>query len=496
MIYLLSPNEIRKADESAIKEFNIPGSILMENASRSCFEILNGKYDLVAKNVLVLCGSGNNGGDGFALARHLSAQSNVDILFNGDESKMSEESYNNFEICNALNINIKKISENVQPEIYKNYDLIIDALIGVGAGHNLRGNVIDILQIINSIKSKKIAIDVPTGLNSLSGEVHKDCFRADLTLTMFAPKIGFYLNQAPNFTGEIITAGLSAPASIVEKLSTAGIYEYSDYKKLNLKNQQDSSKFDYGRVCVIGSSKKMPGAATLTANSAISAGAGLVELVSSTLHPYLLPEIIPSLITDTEYLSDEHFDEICKIADKSTTLAIGPGMGNHTETIELCRKLIDKYSNTKTIVLDADGIKAIDINNKYTRKVIITPHLGEFSSLIGIPREEIKLNALDIAKEWSARLGLIIHLKSVPSISTDGKMSYLNIYGNPGMASAGSGDVLTGIISSFTALGVEELKATALGSMIHSKAGDYYAKEFPKISLTASSIINYLKYVL
>ncbi len=502
MEYILTPDEMRKADETAIKEIGIPGEILMENAARSASDYIDEfllNIEIPDPEVLIICGSGNNGGDGFALARHLHEMWDIRILWIGDENKMSPESSMNFKVVNNLGIQVDHVeSEEEVAEYDFNADCIIDAMLGVGGSENLRGLILPIVQASNDSDGYRIAIDVPTGLNAETGAAHLDCFKADMTVTMFAIKSGMLRNEGPDVCGDINVVSLGAPESIVDDLAKICVLEDFDLDLLIPQRERVSSKFDYGRVMVISGSNNMPGAAALVSNSAITSGAGLVYMFSTMVHSATLPEIIPTIVpaTDTGSISKLATDAILKMSDKVQVAAIGPGLTDNPETTDFVKEVIEKLPEDISLIIDADGLRAVDKDTKLRRNVILTPHTGEFSRMTGIPREEIEQNTHALAKEWANKLGCIILLKYVPSIITDGEFSYWNINGNPGMASAGSGDVLTGLISALLAQGVEPLESAAFGSFIHALAGDWYADNYGEVTLTASQMLNALRIVL
>ncbi len=494
---ILTPEEMRKADSTAIYDYGINGFLLMENAARSAADYIR-RIAKQNQKITIFSGSGNNGGDGFAVARHLCNNFEVEVFYIGDKNKMSPETRLNFEITNKICKVIHLQSESEIEQIELKADIIVDALIGVGGSHNLKGLVIPILQKCNSLTNRlKIAIDCPTGLNSLTGEVSEFCFKADHTITMYAIKIGMLLGKAPDYCGKIEIADLGAPESILNSITNTYVIEDKDLHIYLPIRKRISSKFDYGRCLIIAGSKNMPGASALSANTAIKSGVGLVYLVTATIHPSLLPEIIPITVplTESGTISLKAIDCIDSFAEKCDSIAIGPGLDNNEETIELVKRIIEKYISDKKIIVDADGIKAISKDKKYSGNLIITPHTGEFSNLISIERGLIEANPIYYAKYWAEKMNCLIHLKYVPSVTTNGKKTFININGNPGMATAGSGDVLTGLITSLSAQGMDLLLAGSLGSFIHSKAGDIYKQNYSEYTLTASSIITFLEEV-
>jgi ADP-dependent NAD(P)H-hydrate dehydratase / NAD(P)H-hydrate epimerase len=496
MHHILTIEEMRHSDAAAINEYSIPGAVLMENASRSAAEyIINIVEDnkLEIFNIDIICGSGNNGGDGFALARHLHESFNIRIFWIGSEDKMSPETKNNFlaaQKCKIPTFQIKGVNDLNKIEF--STECIIDSMIGVGGSENIKGIALDILKKLKKSNALKIAIDAPTGLNTETGFISDFCFDSDFTVTMFAVKKGMLLNPGPDVCGDIYIAYLGAPEEIIIKNSRIAVLEDSDISGFLPERKRVSSKFDYGRIMLIAGSKKYPGAACLSANSAIIGGAGLVHLYSTYFHSSVLPEIIPVMLqqTNSGAIAKEAYEIIMSDIDKFDILSIGPGLSDDKETISFVKKLIKDIPEDKTVVIDADGLRAIDKTSKLRKNIILTPHTGELSRITGIARTEIEKDSFDFALKWSKKLNCTLVLKHIPVIITDGDYTYLNINGNSGLATGGSGDVLTGLISAFAAQGLDPLRASSLACYIHAKAGDNFIDKYSELTLTASGIIN------
>lgn len=491
--------EAGDSDNYAMTVLGIPSQILMENAARSFVDILSEKV-IKQASIGILCGSGNNGGDGFAAARHLlsSGFRNVKILTTADTNKMSSETLQNYRICLKLNIETIHIQSIDDFNAHKcGFDCIIDALIGVGGNENLKGIVVDILKEVNNLNVIKVAMDIPAGLNADTGKSHTDAFKAALTITMFAPKIGMFLNNGPDICGEIKVASLGFPFHFCEKYSSGIIYRREDVRKILKPRKNNSSKFDYGKVLILAGSEMYPGAAALAANAAVRAGAGLVYLASTFFDNSLFPEVIRiKLKSDKDGFIDFSNKKLLEeYFEKCDAIAIGPGLGNAQDTIFLVKELIKKY-NYKKIVLDADGLKAVSKSDVFNNNLILTPHIYEFSKITGLTSENIKNDEYNHARNISLEMKCIIHLKSVPSITSNGVKQALTINGNPGMASGGSGDVLTGIIVGLLGIGLNTFDAASLGAYLHAAAGDYYVKSHSQESLKAGDLIEQLAYVL
>ncbi len=492
MKYFLNKEQSYELDKFAINELAIPSQVLMENAAHSTFNIINNILkSRNVKNIVVLCGSGNNGGDGFAIARYLCDEYNVSIYFNGNVSKMSPETLVNYNICKNLKIPfIKDITDVVDSEP----DLIIESLIGIGADENLNDKLSKFLEQINKIKSLKIAIDSPAGLNINTGIAHLNSFKTDYTITMFSEKLGLFINDGLNISGKVIKANLGFPSSFIPQFSNIKSFELDDIEFLRQVRDLNSSKFDFGRICIIAGSKDMLGAGALAANAAISAGAGLVHLVSTDRHSALLPEVICHTFPQNDFgtLSLKYLNEILEITAKSDVIAIGPGLSNYSDVLNLAIKIIEANENKK-IIIDADALKCVDENSELTSNFILTPHLGEFSNITKLDRTKIAQNRIDIVKKWAKKLNCNIVLKGYPTIISDKTETILNLTGNPALASAGSGDVLTGILAAIYALFDNPIEASAIATYIHGDIADKFIQKYSKSGLTASKIINELK---
>jgi NAD(P)H-hydrate epimerase len=499
MKYILTPDEARLADSLAINNYNIPAIVLMENAAHTSAQIIEevlAESNIEDPQIIILCGSGNNGGDGFAIARHLQNDYSLIVYWIGDQQKMSNETRTNFDSIKKIGVKVIQLETEAELEtIDFDCDCLIDSLIGVGGSENIKGLALQILKRIKSVDAIKIAIDVPTGLNAETGIANNDCFVADYTITMFAIKTGMLINDGIDVCGDIHIANLGAPISIIHKLANvSSLDEYDVASLLSIRNKK-SSKYNFGRVLVIAGSRKYSGAGALCANAAIKSGAGVVVLCSTIIHPAILPEVITQILDENPdgTISSNNINLLLDEANKSDSIVIGPGIGDNDDTIKLVYELIQKIDSDKPLLIDADGLRVIRGEIKLRENIVLTPHCGEFSALSGISRNEIEKNSNKFAKEWAEKLGCIILLKNVPSVITNGKESYWNIYGNPGMSTAGSGDVLSGIIGKMLAQKNDPLIATAVGAYIHSKAGDIYENKYNQESLTATSLIDCLK---
>lgn len=487
---VLSVEQVRACDKYAIENIGIPEVVLMENAAKATRDIIASRFSNNEK-VLILCGAGNNGGDGLALARLMMSNYKVEVLFVGKTEKMSISARMNYNALERLGFTIEHFDEAKHYD-YDKYDVIVDALIGVGFSGNLRETTKDILRNVNTARAVKYAIDVPTGLNSDTGEYDADCLQADYTISMFASKTGVFF--APKeVVGEILTGNLGLPGDYPQSFADTFILEDVDISKFLPKRKDNTSKFDYGKVGIVAGSAMYSGAATLAANACIKAGAGLVYLFSIEKHHGLLPEVIfEKICSNNGFISPLCYDILLERLSACDSILIGSGIGKNTETLGMISRLVNALPPSIPIIIDAEAISCVkDIELR--ENIILTPHIGEFANFIGVSREQV--NPLPNCKATAKNHKCNILLKGRPTIISNGEKSYFNIAGNPGMATAGSGDVLAGIIASLLAQGISTLEAGAIGAYIHSALGDSYAKRHNQVSLTASELINEMKFL-
>ncbi len=499
MIGLLTPDDVRTIDRSCDVDLSIPPIVLMENASRSAADILSSLLPTVPpSSILVVCGAGNNGGDGFAVARMLSFDHSVQVLWMGEEQKMSDATRSNLHAAQRM-LSVVHVDEQGALDLIvkKKWDVVIDALIGVGGGAELHGPVIDVLDLLHRADALKVAIDVPTGLDALTGDAHRSCFHAHHTITMAGPKPGLYRNDGPSVRGTIHVAAIGAPQELLRKNASSWILTRDDVRTILPTRKRSTSKHDYGRVVVIAGSRPMRGAAALASHAAISSGAGIVDLVTPVLHPLTAREVMTLVVpaTSAGTIAKEARSMIEEKLARATVVAVGPGIGTDPETIELLTSLIEALDPAIPVVIDADALLIVPYLHRALHNVILTPHLGEFARLLAKSKDAIARRTVEYAKGFAKEHGCILHVKDVPSITTNGTQCYYTVNGNPGMATAGSGDVLTGVIAALCAQGVKPFKAAALGSYLHASAGDHYASVASMETLTASDLIASLRYV-
>ena len=483
---IVTSQEIKEIDKKAIEEYGIPGLILMENAGLKIFQNIKNIYpDLKAKKIVIFAGSGNNGGDGLVVARHLYNYGVAIKVLIFSLAQIKGEAKINWEIINKLGVDWKEIEaveiEEIEKEI-RTADLIIDAILGTGLKGAVSGLRAKIIDLINSFNKEVIAVDVPSGLDSDTGRIAGPCIRATYTVTLGLPKIGLMFYPGASYAGKVIVEDIGFPKNLLESERLhLNLVDKETVKALLPERLIYGHKGSFGKVLLLAGSRGMTGAASLASQAALRSGAGLVFLgIPQSLNPIMevkLTEVItlPLPETKAQTLSEEAEEEIFRSINNFSVVGIGPGISRQLETQKLVRKIIEK--SPLPLVVDADALYALKedpaLFKKTNSPVVITPHPGELATLINQDIKYVLDNQLEISQEVASNLGLVVVLKGARTIIADNKgETYINIGDNSGMATGGSGDVLTGIICGLIAQGADVFSAAIIGAYVHSLAGN------------------------
>ena len=507
---IVSAEEMRWCDETTIKKYSVPGLLLMENAGRGVVEVLKQKYSaLESQKILVVCGKGNNAGDGFVIARLLSSLcSHVGVLLMAPPDELKGDAKKNFKILQKYaqkshhQITFHRYSRKILSSL-PTPSIIIDAIFGTGFTGSVRKPFADVIDWINRQKVLVVAVDIPSGVNGTTGVVENCAVHADRTVTFGTIKSGLLCNQGRELAGSVSVADIGIPTSVIEdnRLHTF-LVETGDVRRVLPKRSIHAHKYSVGKVLALAGSKGLTGAAALSCTSAMRIGAGAVILgTPEQVYPILakkLTEVMtfPLPATSEGTLSLLALDGIRVKLSWADVLMIGPGLSQNLETQQLIFKLLLEYRGK--ILIDADGLNAVAANGisklrSSRAQFILTPHVGEFSRLTGISSIEVEHHRIEKAGTLAKRIGATVVLKGVPTIteSKDGTC-FLNSTGNPGMATAGSGDVLSGIIAGLWAQGMPAVEAAYAGVYLHGLSGDLAVKKIGKLGLLANDLIEFL----
>ena len=486
---------MRKIDSCAINEIGIPGIVLMENASRQVLNYLLERFD---DDFCIICSKGNNGGDGFALARQLSViGKRVEVFLVGGDQGMSGDCRINYEAAKGTGIEIVNIGrEEDISKLVRAMDrcaVAVDAIFGTGLVRDVEGIYGSCIDAVNAHTVPVVSIDVPSGLDSDTGRVAGKCIKADATVTFELCKRGFIDYKAMEYCGEVSVVKIGIPEKAVDKHHECEYLLDAEMVRERLKVRNVySHKGDFGRVLIISGMQGYSGAAYICTTAAVRTGSGLVTLACEGR----IRDMLSQRLTEAMTTSFEEAEKLDGHIRRSDAIAIGPGMGNRSETLELMRNVLGNAECP--LVIDADGLNVLENNlellDSSQCEVVITPHPGEMARLTGYDTAYIEENRREVAMDFARKHGVTVLLKGYRTIITDGKQLYYNSTGNSAMASGGMGDCLTGMIASFIGQGYDVLTAACLGAFIHGYAGDVLSEEM--YSVNATHVIEKIPYAI
>ena len=507
---LVTAKQMQEMDKQAIESYDIPGLVLMENAGRGSFDFLLKKFkNIKPKKVAVFAGRGNNGGDGFVIARYLMEKDiAVTCFLLSAKNRVQGDAKINLDLA----IKLCDKSENSQiieipdADAFKKYktritrhDLFIDAILGTGLNSNVKGLFKDVIELINSGRQPVFSIDIPSGLNSDTGRPLGVAVKADATATFAFAKAGHVIYPGNIYTGKLKIIDIGIPDSIAkEKNIKLSLMEKNRITSFFNPRKFQSHKGSYGHLLIIAGSKGKTGAAGLCANAAMRCGTGLVSLgIAKSLNKIIEPMVMEPMTfplpeKEKGYLSDNCFDEIQTLLKGKQALAVGPGIGTKKGTIKLVHHLVEK--SDVPLIIDADALNCIAQNLEIlkTKKAaaILTPHPGEMARLCNMTTSDVQQNRLEIASNFAQKYNSVLILKGAQTIVTfpDGKI-FINPTGNPGMASGGMGDVLTGMIAGFCAQGFSPENASLAAVFIHGMCGDILAENIGGFGFLATDMV-------
>ncbi|MFN7096079.1 MAG: NAD(P)H-hydrate dehydratase [Gammaproteobacteria bacterium] len=482
---LYQTEAIKELEESAISQ-GITEDILMERAGEAAWTYLRRIWPQV-RRIAVFCGGGRNGGDGFVVAR-LAKEANceVTIITVGDYSKQPASAKQMQQRCVNLNIKTQSLDE---PFRFQEVDLIVDAILGTGLSRALSGEVLTAVKTINTLRLPILALDVPTGINSDTGEVMGAAVYARHTITFIGLKMGLVSGPALNYIGTLSLATLNIQPDILSPASVAVMYDKPTVTLL--KRPRDSHKSLFGHVVIVGGNYGMPGAARIAASAALRAGAGLVTVITRPEYAAVMNAIMPEIMC----LGIDKQADLPEHLASATVWVIGPGLGHDRWAGNMMHHVVRQKA---PIVIDADGLRWLAKHHTTHANWILTPHPGEAAELLDMSTAEVQADRLTAAKAIQQRYGGVIILKGAGSIIAfpEGPPRVCVNIGNPGMASAGMGDCLTGVIAALVAQRVPANEAAALAVWVHAKAGDLAAAEGGERGLLASDLLPHIRKLL
>jgi ADP-dependent NAD(P)H-hydrate dehydratase / NAD(P)H-hydrate epimerase len=503
-MFLPTAEHMREADRQAIEDHHIPSLFLMENAGQAAFHLLEKLYTpLGNQHVLIVVGKGNNGGDGLVIARLLSERSvSTHVLLLTPAAQLKGDALINYErlegrvICEEVTT-MAEVQAAVTPAT-----VIVDGILGTGLQKPVTDFFAQVIEILNQSHKPIVALDIPSGLSAESGQPLGTAIQASQTIAFGAPKLGEVLREAEPWVGDLQVVDIGIPPEVMTGLSIPTSWVTVSEIKPHLPTRSRSShKGTYGHVLVVAGSVNKLGAALLTAKAALHSGAGLVTLALPDRAFDKVPqdalevmyEPMPS--TEEGLFSEEALVKVLQLAEGKSVMAIGPGIGVGSGTQHLVTGLIQQSS--LPLIIDADGLNniadSLEVLEQATGPLVLTPHPGEMARLNGQSTQEIQKDRLQVARDWVQRYATYLVLKGDQTLTaTPEGQVFLNASGNPAMAAAGMGDVLTGIIAAMMAQQLPLPEAVITGVFLHGLAGDLFQKEVGDRGLLASELLTYL----
>jgi len=510
---LVTAAEMRELDRAAIKGRKIPSLRLMENAGNAVAREMERRFgSLRGKTVTIVSGKGQNGGDGLVVARLLrqkGCKARVALLtapsaLKGDAAANLKRFQRAGGRCHAIDTDANLTA--VLGPLLQTSDLLVDAIFGTGLNAPVKGVAASAIDRMNASSRPIVAIDLPSGLDADTGTVLGTAVTATLTVTLVRPKRGLYLGVGPNYAGVICVADIGIPTDLIATAKIpVTLLDAASIRSLLPIRHRTAHKGTFGHAGLIAGSAGKTGAAAMAAMAALRVGAGLVTVatprsVSDVLEAKLLEAMtFPAPETEARTLSKQALESLRAFAADKTALAIGPGIGTHPDTQTLVHNLLVEVN--KPMVLDADGINAVaghrEMLSRAGGPLILTPHPGEMARLLGITSAEVQRDRLGMAARLAREQHVCVVLKGAGTIvaGPDGRLA-VNSTGNPGMATAGTGDVLTGIITGLLAQGLSAWDAACAGVYLHGLAGDLAASEQGEMGLIAGDVIQAIPWAL
>lgn len=505
-MYLVTANEMQQMDRQTIESFGLPGIILMENAGRGAFRSFLKRYPgALNQRVGVFAGRGNNGGDGFVIARYLAMKNiKVTVYLLARKDKVKGDALANLDLLPPLEVPVIEIPDpaafSKHEPAMRHQNIWIDAILGTGLKSDVKGFFKQVIRFLNDSNKPVFAVDIPSGLNSDTGLPCGICVRADSTATFGFPKIGHHVTPGTDYTGHLTVIDIGIPSHIADRVGPSQqLLTMEMLRRYYVPRHSDAHKGDTGHLMVMAGSPGKTGAAVMTSISGLRAGAGLVTLcLPESLNPVVESqslEIMSQPLPETTdgLISENAVDFITQLVENKSCLAVGPGLGQAAEITRLLTEIIPKIK--VPLVIDADGINNLSENPGLLKKakapIILTPHPGEMARLLKASVKSVQEDRVLCARRFSKEFNVHVVLKGAKTVIAhpDGDV-FVNPTGNPGMASGGMGDVLTGVIAGLIAQKYPPGKAAHMGVYLHGAAADHLRESMGKFGYLAGDVMN------
>jgi len=505
---ILNAAQMREADRYTIEEIGIPSLVLMENAGRQVVAAIEASFEAALHGrVAVLCGRGNNGGDGFVVARTLHQRGvDVSVFVVGQVGDIKGEARVNLEILGRLGLTVVEVSDEGEWELHfseiSDHDVIVDAMFGTGLKTALSGIYETVIADINGSDIPVVSIDLPSGMSADTPDLIGDCVDATITVTLGAPKVPLIMPPAEQKSGEVVIADIGIPVDVFETLDgpRLELLTRERIRALISPRPADAHKGDFGHVLIVAGSRGKSGAAVLGAEGALRSGAGLVTVATPSSVVPIVASHMPEFMTEgLEETGDGTIDLPALervLSLRGDVMTVGPGLGRGDAVGAFVRELVDRCE--MPLVLDADALSAfVDepaaLVAREGREIIITPHPGEMARLLGCQVDDVQSDRMGIARDFASRHRVYVILKGHRTLvaTPDGKL-FVNPTGSPGMATGGTGDVLAGMVAAWLAQLLDAEAACRLAVYLHGAAGELADADTGEVSMTAGDLADHI----
>ena len=485
LLPLYDADEIRALDDAAIEGLGLPGAVLMERAGLAAAHEIGQRFASAAR-VAIVCGSGNNGGDGFVVARHLhSSGTAVEVLLTGVASKLSIDARTNLEAAERLGVKVnRRPAAAALRAALRRSDLVVDALFGVGFRGRARADAARVIAAINASGRPVVSLDVPSGVDASTGTVEGEAVVAAFTIAFHGPKLGLVVSPGSRHAGAVIVADIGIPTQL--ERPTHAALATRDLLDLVPRKTSASTKYSAGSVLVVGGAPGYAGAPVLCATAALRAGAGVAWLAVPDAQVSQIEGLQPELMVRPRR-------EGLELASRAGAIALGPGLGRSPEAIELARRLARGHRGS--IEIDADALIALagrlEQIARRRRPAVLTPHEGEMARLLEREPGWVQANRLAAVREAAAISRAVVLLKGADTLiaAPGGEQVVVSVSDAPGLATAGSGDVLTGVIAALLARGLDPWTAASCGAVAHARAGHAASEALGADGIISSDVI-------
>lgn len=489
---LYTAEGVRALEKLAIEEFGMSGLTLMRRAANACVRTITGKWP-DARKVTIYCGSGNNAGDGYIVAGLLAEKGcEVAVQVVGDPAKLGPDAAEARQYCMGTDAVVETFVESLQPESRVASDVTVDALLGTGISGSVRPRYAAAIETINRQDSPVLSVDIPSGLCANTGNIFGSGVKATVTVTFIGLKCGLFTLDGPDHVGELVFDDLSVPAAVFDRVPWAVTrLTLSDVIKPLPERPRNAHKNQFGHVLVVGGDDAMGGAVAMSAEAALRSGAGLVSVATHPVHAAALLARCPELMV--KGLND--IAELMPLLARASVVVLGPGLGRSSWSTAVFRKVLEAVDpDEQQMVVDADGLNLLALSSLTRSDWVLTPHPGEAGNLLQDNR--IQANRFRSVQALQAKYGGTVLLKGAGTLVHDGETLSLCPFGNPGMSTAGMGDVLSGVIGGLLAQGLSAGAATRLGVVVHALAGDRCAALAGEHGMAATDLLPQIRSLL